>query len=128
MLATCACTLYRLPLLPCPLPVLAERVGPTLRRFAFSGFGGTITAGGFHSLAATCSLLTAFALDGNDNLDSNAVVKAVADNCPHLKDLSAYDLDQVCPPSLSTSSPVNQLTSQQRIGPLVNGQVVNKVI
>lgn len=69
-------------------------MGPTLRRFAFSGFGGSISAARFQALLATCPLLTAFALDGNEGLDSNAAVRAVADSCPNLRDLSAYGLAQ----------------------------------
>ena len=72
-------------------------MGPTLRRFAFAGFGGSISAAGFQALLATCPLLTAFALDGNERLDSNVAVRAAADSCPNLRDLSAYDLAQVSP-------------------------------
>jgi hypothetical protein len=71
---------------------VARRAHATLWRFAWSGFGGRVTALGFQEIAFKCRNVTSFMIDGGPGMDVNSVVCAVASNCPALSELSAYDL------------------------------------
>lgn len=71
---------------------VARRTRATLWRFAWSGFGGKVTSLGFLEIARECKNITSFLFDSGAGTDVNAVVCAVASNCPALSELSAYDL------------------------------------
>lgn len=71
---------------------VAQLTHKTLWRFAWSGFGGNVTAAGFQDIALKCRNITSFMIDSGSGMDVNSVVCAVASNCPALSELSAYDL------------------------------------
>lgn len=71
---------------------VAKRLDGKLRIFAWSGFGGTISAKGFEDLAVKNRGLTSFMIDSGAKVDANQAVCTVARNCPSLRELSAYNL------------------------------------
>ncbi|KAH8939466.1 hypothetical protein BDL97_15G038900 [Sphagnum fallax] len=87
-LALCGCDHHSNEL----LTHVANRTHLSLRRFAWSGFGGKVSAAGFESIAHKCRKLTSFMIDSGVTMDVNSVVRAVASNCPSLSELSAYNL------------------------------------
>lgn len=63
-----------------------------LRIFAWSGFGGSVSAKGFADLAIKSRGLTSFMIDSGTKVDANQAVCMVARHCPSLRELSAYNL------------------------------------
>ncbi|KAH7288149.1 hypothetical protein KP509_31G014500 [Ceratopteris richardii] len=68
------------------------RLKGKLRIFAWSGFGGSISAKGFEDVALNNRCLTSFMIDCGSTVDVNQAVRTVAKNCPLLKELSACNL------------------------------------
>ncbi|KAI5068169.1 hypothetical protein GOP47_0016514, partial [Adiantum capillus-veneris] len=68
------------------------RLKGNLRIFAWSGFGGTVSATGFEDLALNNRSLTSFMIDCGTTVDINQAVCTVARNCPLLRELSACNL------------------------------------
>lgn len=71
---------------------VSHRLNGKLRIFAWSGFGGTISAKGFEDLALNSRGLTSFMIDSGTAVDTNQAVCTVARNCPLLRELSACNL------------------------------------
>lgn len=71
---------------------VSYRLNGKLRIFAWSGFGGTISAKGFEDLALNNRGLTSFMIDCGITVDINQAVCTVATNCPSLRELSACNL------------------------------------
>ncbi|KAH9323960.1 hypothetical protein KI387_018599, partial [Taxus chinensis] len=71
---------------------VVERLSTRLKLFAWSGFGGSVSAFGFEVLAHNCRSISSFMIDASAAVDVNHVVCTVAKSCPLLSELSAYDL------------------------------------
>eukprot|EP01018_Ginkgo_biloba_P027485 Gb_14691 [translate_table: standard] len=71
---------------------VVEQLSSRLKRFAWSGFGGSVSAFGFEVLVQRCRNITSFMIDAGAAVDVNHVICMVANNCPLLSELSAYDL------------------------------------
>ncbi|KAG6554722.1 hypothetical protein Mapa_003741 [Marchantia paleacea] len=88
-LALCGCDLHTSRI----ISNVIDSTRGSLRRFAWSGFGCTPSAGAFELLLFNSPNLTSFRIDSLiQNVDINLVVRAMADLCPFVNDLSAFDL------------------------------------
>ncbi|OAE31730.1 hypothetical protein AXG93_3384s2060 [Marchantia polymorpha subsp. ruderalis] len=88
-LALCGCDLHTSRI----ISNVIDSTRGSLRRFAWSGFGCTPSAGAFERLLFNSPNLTSFRIDSLiQNIDVNVVVRAMADLCPFVNDLSAFDL------------------------------------
>ncbi|CAI7857821.1 unnamed protein product, partial [Closterium sp. NIES-53] len=74
---------------------LADRLGPNLTKFAFSGFSRSIGSDPFVSLLSVSPRLVSLAIDGGEGLDVDTIVIFAGRNCPMLKELSVYDISMV---------------------------------
>ncbi|KAL3696188.1 hypothetical protein R1sor_010264 [Riccia sorocarpa] len=88
-LALCGCDLHMNEI----LSNVIDNTRGSLRRFAWSGFGCTPPASAFQQLLLISPKLTSFRIDSSiTSVDVNLVVRTLADSCPLVNDLSAFDL------------------------------------
>ncbi|GJP45619.1 hypothetical protein CLOM_g4986 [Closterium sp. NIES-68] len=81
---------------------LADRLGPNLTKFAFSGFSRSIGSDSFVSLLSVSPCLASLAIDAGEGLHVGAVVMAAGSLCPNLRELSVYDISMETLVYLST--------------------------
>ncbi|CAI5506379.1 unnamed protein product, partial [Closterium sp. Naga37s-1] len=74
---------------------LADRLGPNLTKFAFSGFSRSIGSDPFVSLLSVSPRLVSLAIDGGEGLDVDTIVITAGMSCPLLRELSVYDMSLV---------------------------------